>query len=205
MVAQCQFDTAYHEHYSYLSLTAVHRIFKANGLAVFDVQKLDTHGGSLRVFAQRADTGAYPESPAVQHLLSQERAQGCETVAFYRGFQLQAERIAGELLSFLLAQKRQGGTVAAYGAAAKGNTLLNFAGVRPHLLPFVVDKNPAKQGRCLPGSRIPVVDESWIRSRRPEHVLILPWNLQHEVMSQLAYIREWGGKFVTAVPRLEIL
>lgn len=205
MVAQCQFDTAYHEHYSYLSLTAVLQIFNTNGLTVFDVQKLETHGGSLRVFAQRGDSGVHPKSPVVQHLLDQERIEGIDTAAFYSGFQAQAERIARELLTFLVDQKRQGTSVVAYGAAAKGNTLLNFAGIRPHLLPFVVDKNPAKQGRWLPGSRIPVVDESWIQSKRPDHVLILPWNLKQEVMSQLAYVREWGGKFVTAVPRLEVL
>ena len=205
MVQQCQFDTAYHEHYSYLSLTAVQRIFAVNGLTVFDVQELPTHGGSLRVFAQRSGTGKQAVMPAVGTLLEQERTAGLLLPALYADFQAQPIRIARELLSFLIDQSREGGRVAAYGAAAKGNTLLNFAGVRPHLLPYVVDKNPAKQNRFMPGSRIPIVDEAHLRAHRPSHVLILPWNLKEEVMTQLAYIREWGGKFVTAVPALEIL
>ncbi|APW36637.1 SAM-dependent methyltransferase [Rhodoferax koreense] len=205
MVQSCQFDTAYHEHYSYLSLTAVQRIFEANGLKVFDVQELSTHGGSLRVFAQRADTGGQAVTPAVQQVLAAEVAAGMLTTNFYSQFDLQPKRIARELLSFLIKMAEEDGRVAAYGAAAKGNTLCNFAGVRPHLLPYVVDRNPAKQGKFMPGSRIPIVDEAHLRAHRPSHVLILPWNLKDEVMAQLDYIREWGGRFVTAVPRLEIL
>ncbi|MBU3738549.1 MAG: class I SAM-dependent methyltransferase [Rhodoferax sp.] len=205
MVQQCQFDTAYHEHYSYLSLSAVRRIFAANGLAVFDVQHWSTHGGSLRVFAQRADSGRHPVADAVSRCLQEEAEAGVTTPDFYRDFQSQATRIVRELLSFLTTQASAGGSVAAYGAAAKGNTLLNFAGVRPHLLPYVVDRNPAKQGRFMPGSRIPIVDEAHLRAHRPSHVLILPWNLKQEVMTQLAYIRDWGGRFVTAVPKLELL
>ncbi|MDB5894677.1 MAG: SAM-dependent methyltransferase, partial [Rhodoferax sp.] len=205
MVQFCQFDTAYHEHYSYLSLTAVQRIFEANGLKVFDVQELPTHGGSLRVFAQRADAGGQAVTPAVRQLLDAEAAAGMLTTHFYSQFDLQPRRIVRELLSFLIKTAEEGGRVGAYGAAAKGNTLCNFAGVRPHLLPYVVDKNPAKQGKFMPGSRIPIVDEAHLRAHRPSHVLILPWNLKGEVMAQLSYIREWGGRFVTAVPRLEIL
>ena len=204
MVQQCQFDTAYHEHYSYLSLTAVQRIFAANGLQVFDVQELPTHGGSLRVFAQRADTGTQPLAPAVQQVLQAEEAVGMRTPDFYSQFGAQSRRIARELLSFLVSGAHAGYSIAAYGAAAKGNTLLNFAGVRPHLLPYVVDKNPAKQGKYLPGSRIPIVDEAHLRAQQPRYVLILPWNLQAEVMEQLAYIRDWGGRFVTAVPGLVV-
>ena len=204
MVQGCQFDTAYHEHYSYLSLTAVQRIFAANGLAVFDVQRLPTHGGSLRVFAQRTDTGALGVGSAVAELLAQERAAGIGEPYFYRGFQAQAVRIKNGLLAFLLQARRNGLTVAAYGAAAKGNTLLNFAGVRPDLLAYVVDKNPAKQGRFMPGSRIPIVDEAHLQTQRPDRVLVLPWNLRAEVMAQLGYIDAWGGRFVTAVPRLEV-
>ncbi len=205
MVQQCQFDTAYHEHYSYLSLTAVQRIFAANGLSVFDVQELPTHGGSLRVFAQRADTGREAVTGQVPRLLEEERHFGLLSPEIYANFQAQPTRIVRELLSFLIKQSDVGGRVAAYGAAAKGNTLLNFAGVRPHLLPYVVDKNPAKQNKFMPGSRIPIVDEAHLKAHRPSHVLILPWNLKDEVMSQLAYIREWGGQFVTAVPHLEVL
>ena len=205
MVQSCQFDTAYHEHYSYLSLTVVQQIFAANGLAVFDVQLLSTHGGSLRVFAQRRDTGARQTEPAVADLLAREKMLGVTTEVFYTGFQQQAERIKRELLSFLITARHAGLKVAAYGAAAKGNTLLNFAGVRPDLLSFVVDRNPAKQGKFMPGSRIPIVSESAMHEHQPDRVLILPWNLQQEVMAQLDYIRQWGGKFVTAVPQLKEL
>lgn len=204
MVQECQFDTAYHEHYSYLSLTAVRRIFAANGLAVFDVQLLSTHGGSLRVFAQRADTGRQPLAPAVARVLAEEEAAGLLGPDFYTRFDREPARIARELLAFLTAQAQAGRRVAAYGAAAKGNTLFNFAGVRPHLVPYVVDRNPAKQGKWLPGSRIPVVDEEHLRGSRPDYILILPWNLKHEVMQQLDYVRGWGGRFVTAVPQLEV-
>ena len=204
MVHGGQFDTAYHEHYSYLSLGAVQRIFLANGLAVFDVQNLPTHGGSLRVFAQRADTGLHAIGSAVAAVLAEEHRAGMGSFAFYQGLQAQATGIKHALLSFLLQARREGLSVAAYGAAAKGNTLLNFAGVRPDLLAYVVDKNPAKQGRFMPGSRIPVVDEAHLQAQRPDRVLILPWNLKAEVMAQLGYIGAWGGQFVTAVPRLEV-
>lgn len=204
MVQSAQFDTAYHEHFSYLSLLAVARIFAANGLAVFDVEELPTHGGSLRVFAQRTDTAAHAVTPQVAALLAQERAAGMETASFYTAFQAEAVRVAGALMGFLLQAQAEGRSVAGYGAAAKGNTLMNFCGVRPHLLPYVVDRNPAKQGKYMPGSRIPIVEEARLRATRPDYVLILPWNLREEVMQQLAYVREWGGRFVTAVPRLEI-
>ncbi|GLK59735.1 MULTISPECIES: class I SAM-dependent methyltransferase [Azotobacter] len=204
MRQQSQFDTAYHEHYSYLSLTAVQSIFAANGLAVFDVEELPTHGGSLRVFAQRSDTCIHAVSPAVAVLLGCEVAVGMTSASFYGGFQAEAERIRDDLLAFLLDAKRQGLRVGAYGAAAKGNTLLNFAGVRPDLLPYVVDRNPAKQGKFMPGSRIPIVAETHLSTDRPDVVLILPWNLKSEVVAQLAYIREWGGYFATAVPALEV-
>jgi len=202
LVRQCQFDTVYHEHFSYLSLTAVQAIFSANGLAVFDVERLPTHGGSLRVLAQRADTGGHTVSGRVRVLLDEEQAAGMTQPGFYGDFQPQANRIKRELLTFLLACAKRGETVAAYGAAAKGNTLLNFAGVRPDLLPYVVDKNPAKQGQFLPGSRIPVYAPEHLLAHKPDHVLILPWNLKDEVMAQLAGIRAWGGQFVTAVPGL---
>ncbi len=205
MVRECQFDTAYHEHYSYLSLLAVERIFSANGLKVFDVQEWPTHGGSLRVFAQRKDSGVRIQTEDVTRVLQEEVAAGLLNADFYGQFQSQARWIVNMLLSFLLEVSRHKGTIGAYGAAAKGNTLLNFAGVRPHLLPFVVDRNPAKQGKFMPGSRIPIVSEAHLRTVKPSYVLILPWNLKDEVMAQLSYIREWGGQFVVAVPKLEIL
>ncbi len=204
MVQENQFDTAYHEHYSYLSLTAVEHIFSRNGLSVFDVAELPTHGGSLRIFAQRADNSPHPVSPCVATLRQTEIDAGMTGVAFYTEFQARAERVKDDLLSFLIDAKRQGLTLGAYGAAAKGNTLLNFAGVRPDLLPYVVDRNPAKQGKFMPGSRIPIVDEAYLKNCKPERILILPWNLRQEVMTQLGYVREWGGNFVTAVPTLAV-
>jgi len=204
LVAENQFDTIYHEHYSYLSLTAVHRIFSQNGLTVFDVEELPTHGGSLRVFAQRSGTGSHPISTRVPAMLASEKDAGIFTDAYYAGIQAQANRIKNDLIVFLIEAKRDGKKLGAYGAAAKGNTLLNYAGVRPDLLPFAVDRNPAKQGKFLPGSRIPIVGEEHLKRKQPDYVLILPWNLRKEVTVQLEYIREWGGKFITAVPSLQI-
>lgn len=204
MVQENQFDTAYHEHYSYLSLTAVQRIFAVNGLAVFDVEELPTHGGSLRVFAQRTDRGIHEHTAAVAAVLETEAQAGMTTPAFYQAFQQGAEKVKDDLVLFLIDAKRRGLKVGAYGAAAKGNTLLNFAGIRPDLLPYVVDKNPAKQNKCMPGSRIPIVDEAHLKADRPDLILILPWNLREEVMAQLAYVQEWCGQFVTAVPALEV-
>lgn len=204
MVQENQFDTAYHEHYSYLSLTAAERIFACNGLTVFDVEQLPTHGGSLRIFAQRSDSGQQEISPNVAALRKAEADAGMTAAGFYSGFQAKAEKVKDDLLAFLIDAKRQGLTVAAYGAAAKGNTLLNFAGVRPDLLPYVVDMNPAKQGKFMPGNRIPIVDEAHLKARKPDRIVILPWNLRAEVMAQLGYAREWGGQFVTAVPSLAV-
>ena len=204
MMAENQFDTIYHEHFSYLSLTAVSRIFAHNGLAVFDVEQLPTHGGSLRVFAQRADSSAHANSPRVADMLAREGAAGMTTAAYYAGFQSRADQLKNAFLAFLIEAKNTGKTVAAYGAAAKGNTLMNYAGIRPDLISFVVDRNPAKQGKFMPGSRIPIVDESHLQYAKPDFVVILPWNLREEVMTQLDYIREWGGQFVTAIPELKI-
>jgi SAM-dependent methyltransferase len=205
LVTGRQFDTIYHEHFSYLSLTAVNTIFEANGLVIFDVEEIPTHGGSLRVYAQRADTNAKPVTLAVAAILTQEKNAGVDTEAFYGGFQPLADRIKDDLVAFLIDTKRRGQRVAAYGAAAKGNTLLNYAGVRADLLRWVVDRNPAKQGKLMPGSRIPIVDEVLLKAERPDFVVILPWNLKAEVIEQLSYIRDWSGKFVTAVPELAIL
>jgi SAM-dependent methyltransferase len=200
-----QFDTIYHEHFSYFSLTAVRHIFAANGLSVFDVQELPTHGGSLRVFAQRTDTGLQVINDQVRLLLQKEKSVGMRTADYYKGFQERAEKVKDDFVAFLIDAKRQGKSVAAYGAAAKGNTLMNFAGIRSDLIRFVVDKNPAKQGKYMPGSRIPIVDEEHLHKERPDYVVILPWNLREEIVLQLAYVREWGGVFVTAVPELYVL
>lgn len=204
LVSENQFDTIYHEHYSYLSLIAVKRIFERNGLSVFDVEELPTHGGSLRVYAQRTDSGIHEISANVANMLQREVQAGMTAPTFYAGFQAKADRVKNDFLSFLIEAKRTGKTVAGYGAAAKGNTLLNYAGIRPDLLPYVVDRNPAKQNKFLPGCRIPIVDEARLKQARPDYVVILPWNLREEVMGQLAYIREWGGQFVVAVPSLKV-
>ncbi|KNZ31084.1 MAG: SAM-dependent methyltransferase [Methylibium sp. NZG] len=204
MIRHNQFDTAYHEHYSYLSLTAVQRVFAANGLAVFDVEQHPTHGGSLRVFAQRSEGGPHLRAVAVAAMLEREAAAGLTSAAAYTGFQTSAQKVKNDFVAFLIEAQRQGKKVAAYGAAAKGNTLMNFCGVRPDLLAYVVDRNPAKQGKCMPGSRIPIVAEERLRQDRPDHIVILPWNLSAEVMAQLDYARAWGASFVTAVPELRI-
>lgn len=205
LVQQNQFDTIYHEHYSYLSLKAVNRILAANGLQCFDVEELTTHGGSLRVYAQHADGGPQAISDRMTALLKSEAEAGIESEAFYKGFQERAEKVKDDLVAFLIDAKRQGLKVGAYGAAAKGNTLMNFAGIRPDLVPYVVDRATAKQGKYMPGSRIPIVDEAHLKADRPDLIVILPWNIRAEVMTQLAYARDWGANFVTAVPGLAII
>ena len=204
LMAENQFDTIYHEHFSYLSLTAVARIFAANGLDVFDVEEHPTHGGSLRVFAQRKDGGKHPCRNNVSALLQREMQAGMAGATYYAGFQAKTDKVKDDFIAFLLEAKRNGKSVAAYGAAAKGNTLMNYAGVRPDLITFVVDRNPAKQDKFMPGSRIPIVNEAHLQYAKPDYVVILPWNLRLEVMQQLDYIRAWGGQFVTAVPALRI-
>ena len=204
MVTENQFDTIYHEHYSYLSLSAVKVIFEANGLSIFDVEELSTHGGSLRVYAQRTDLGRQPISLNVTALLKREDVAGVSTSTFYDGFQDKANKVKNDFVAFLIEAKNAGKTVAGYGAAAKGNTLLNYAGIRSDLLPYVVDLNPAKQNKFLPGCRIPIVAEDHLKQSQPDYVVILPWNLHEEVIFQLSYIRDCGGQFVTAVPSLKI-
>jgi SAM-dependent methyltransferase len=204
MVRGNQFDTAYHEHYSYLSLIAVRRVFEANGLTVFDVETTPHHGGSLRVFACRSDHCAHQVTPAVAVMLETELRTGMDSEAFYSGFQASAEATRDDFRTFLAGARESGLTVAAYGAAAKGNTLLNFAGADGGDIAFVVDANPAKQGRFMPGSHIPIVGEDRLRSDQPDRVVILPWNIETEIRTQLSYISGWGGQFVTAVPTLTI-
>jgi len=203
LIEQTQFDTIYHEHFSYLSLYTVCRIFAAAGLRVWDVEPLPTHGGSLRVFGCHADDPRQ-EAPAVGATVRAEEAAGLRNRDAYRQFQVRAEAIKHDLLRFLIEQKRAGKTVAAYGAAAKGNTLLNFSGIRPDLLPYVCDAAASKQGKYLPGSRIPIIAPEMLAERKPDYVLILPWNIAEEVRTQQQRIRDWGGRFVVAVPRLII-
>ncbi|MBI5326885.1 MAG: class I SAM-dependent methyltransferase [Deltaproteobacteria bacterium] len=205
MVAESQFDTIYHEHYSYLSLTAVDSILRANGIEVFDVEEIPTHGGSLRVYAQRKATGKNPIHNRVAGVLFDEADAGISSADYYQVFQTKANQIKNDFLVFLIQAWSSGKQVIGYGAAAKGNTLLNFAGVKCDLIPYVVDRNPAKQGLFLPGSRIPIEHPDKIRQTKPEYVFILPWNIKEEVMEQMSFIREWGGKFVIAVPDVQVL
>lgn len=204
LLAGAEFDTIYHEHYSYFTLSFLRRLFEANGLRVFDVEHLQTHGGSLRVFAchqasERQVTGA------VDATVSAELAAGLETEAAFEAFSAQVQRIRRELLTFFETARRDGKSIVGYGAAAKGNTLLNLCGVGPGDLPYVVDMNPLKQNHLLPQSRIPVLPPEQLALTRPDYVLILPWNLRDEIVRSMAHIRDWGGRFVVAVPRLELM
>lgn len=203
LVELCQFDTVYHEHFSYLSLIATHSILSRAGLRVFEVEEVPTHGGSLRVFACRPEA-SHAEHPSVARLLAEERARGMETIAYYSAFQPKADGVKNAFLRFLLDLKANGKSVAAYGAAAKGNTLLNYAGVKPDLLPFVCDAARAKQGKLMPGSHIPILPPSALDENRPDYIIILPWNIATEVRKQLDHLATQGTKFVTAVPELVV-
>lgn len=204
LIEYAQFDTIYHEHFSYLSLHAVERIFGCAGLRLWDVEELPTHGGSLRIYGCHVED-ARPVNDRVSRLLEQETSRGLLDPAVYRSFQPRANRLKDDLVGFLLEKKRLGKSVAAYGAAAKGNTLLNYGGIKPDLLPYVCDAAPSKQGKFLPGSRIPILPPSALRERRPDYVLILPWNIADEVATQHDYVREWGARFVVAIPELREL
>lgn len=203
LVEEMQFDTIYHEHFSYFSLFVAKKIFAAHGLRIFDVDKLPTHGGSLRIYACRTDAG-HAEMPIVEAIEAEEIAAGYGDREKYLAFGRDVYRFKRELLTFLMNEKSSGRTIAAYGAAAKGNTMLNFLGVRSDIIDFVVDRNPQKQGRYLPGSRIPVRDPEDIRAARPDLLLILPWNLKAEIERQTGYIRDWGGRFLTLIPRISV-
>ena len=204
LLAENQFDTIYHEHFCYLSLTAVEKIFKTNGLALFDVEEIPTHGGSLRVFAQRAATGRHLVSDRVAALLARETQAGLSSARAYHGFQSRAEKVKDDFVMFLIDAKRRGKSVVGYGAAAKGNTLMNFAGVRRDLISYVADISSAKQGKFLPGSRIPIESKEVLYRDKPDYVVILAWNLKSEVMEQLKGAGLSATRFVTAVPKLEI-
>lgn len=205
LVNNNQFDTIYHEHFSYLSFYTVEQIFESQGLEMFDVQEIPTHGGSLRIFAKHKEDTTKEISVNVQALLNKEIAQGINNLAYYDNFQQKALKVKLDITEFLIIQKRAGKKVAAYGAAAKGNTLLNYCGIKSDLIDFVVDANPHKQNKFLPASHIPVMNEDYLKAQQPDFVIILPWNLRDEITAQLAYIRNWGGKFVIPIPQLEIL
>jgi len=203
LLRNSQFDTIYHEHYSYLSLYTVAEIFSSAGLRVFDVEQLTTHGGSLRVFGCH-DHDSRKTTDAVTKLLDAEKDSGMRELDVYLKFQTRAETIKNNLLQFLIEQKRLGKKVAGYGAAAKGNTLLNFAGIKPDLLEFIVDAAPSKQDKFMPGSRIPIYSPDRINVSKPDFILILPWNIQKEIIEKMKHVFAWNGCFVTAVPEIQI-
>jgi hypothetical protein len=200
-----QFDTIYHEHFSYLSFTTATRILAKSGLAVFDVEELPTHGGSLRVYAQLAESGPHPVGERVRELARREDLAGFTRMETYRAFDEQVKATKRRILAFLVDAKRDGKTIVGYGAPGKGNTLLNYCGIRSDFLDYTVDRNPYKHGKFLPGTHIPIFAPEKIRETRPDYVFILPWNLKDEIREQLSYIREWGGRCVVPIPDVEIL
>jgi len=204
LILQNQFDTIYHEHFSYFSFLTVEKVFATHGLTLFDVEELPTHGGSLRIYGQHND-GKKPISDRVSLLKSKERKAGLEQLETYLGFGDKVKSIKCDLLSFLIDAKKQGKSIVGYGAPAKGNTLLNYCGIRTDLIDYVVDRSPHKQGLFLPGTHIPISHPDKIRGTKPDYLLILPWNLKDEIMGQMADIREWGGKFIVPIPEVEIL
>jgi len=204
LIQKNEFDTVYHEHFSYLSLYAVKSIFESVGLKIYDVEELDTHGGSLRVYGCHEEAG-FDTTDLVNEQLKKEKNHGLLDLETYLHFQKKAEKVKNDLLAFLVEQKMQEKSVAGYGAAAKGNTLLNFGGVKPDLLPYVCDAAPSKQGKFLPGSNIPIFLPDYIKEDKPDFILILPWNITEEITKQLNYVKDWGCKFVRAIPELEII
>ncbi len=205
LIEENQFDTIYHEHFSYLSLYTVQRVFQENGLKLYDVEQLTTHGGSLRIFATHIENDAINIDTNIDRILQEEENFGLLGSAVYKNFQEKADQVKYDLLEFLLKTKKENKTVIAYGAAAKGNTLLNYAGVKKDLIEFVVDKSPYKQNKYLPSSHIPIVDEIKIKEYKPDYILILPWNIKDEIMNQLDYVKDWNCKFVVAIPELKIM
>jgi SAM-dependent methyltransferase len=205
LVESNQFDTIYHEHFSYFSLITARELLSAHGLEVFDVDELKSHGGSLRVYAQRRSGGRQPVSPRVKALLERERALGFDTLEGHDGFSRRVEETKWRLLEFLIERRREGKRVVGYGAPGKGNTLLNYCGIRTDLLEFTVDRNPYKQGQFLPGTHIPIRHPEALEHARPDFILILPWNLKEEIVSQLSYTREWGARCVVPIPEVEVL
>lgn len=204
LIENNQFDTIYHEHFSYLSFTVVNEIFASVGLEMFDIEEIPTHGGSLRIYAKHKEDESKTISGKVFSLLESENKKGISDMSFYSNLQSQAFKIKTSFLSFLIDQKMAGKKVGAYGAAAKGNTLLNYCGIKSDLVDFVVDANPNKQNKFLPGSHIPVVNENYLKEQKPDYVIIFPWNIKDEIQKQLSYIKDWGGKFVTAIPEFRI-
>jgi C-methyltransferase C-terminal domain len=200
-----QFDTIYHEHYSYFSLLSSRRIFAAHDLVLFDVEELPTHGGSLRTYFRHKSDATKPITSAVDTMLAAEVRAGFDRLPRYLSFGPEVQRAKRRLLSFLIRAKEEGKQVVGYGAPGKGNTLLNYCGIRTDLLEYTVDRNPYKHGRFLPGTHIPIFEPSRIAETRPDYVLILPWNLRDEILQQLAYVRAWGARFVVPIPEVEVI
>ena len=205
LMANNQFDTIYHEHFSYFSFVTAERIFAQHGLTLFDVEELPTHGGSLRIYARHAEHDKPAESANVESLRKREIGAGMTALATYEKFSENVRETKRKLLDFLIRAKREGKSVVGYGAPAKGNTLLNYCGIRTDFLDYTVDRSPHKQGLFLPGTRIPVHAPDRIRQTRPDYILILPWNIKDEVIEQMSHVREWGGKFVVPIPRVEVM
>ena len=199
-----QFDTIYHEHFSYFSFLATERIFAAHGLTIFDVEELPTHGGSLRIYARHAEDGAKPVGPRVGELRTREESAGLTRMETYEAFSEKVKETKRKLLEFLIGAKREGKIICGYGAPGKGNTLLNYCGIRTDFLDYTVDRNPYKQGKFTPGTRIPIHPPERIRETKPHYVFILPWNFKDEIMDQLSYVRDWGGQFVVPIPEVKV-
>jgi len=204
LMEENQFDTIYHEHFSYFSFTTAERIFQERGIVLFDIEELSTHGGSLRIYGRHAEDATKPVSERVEELRNRERRAGMRQIKTYYAFSEKVKETKRRLLSFLIEAKRQGRNVAGYGAPGKGNTLLNYCGIRTDFLDYTVDRNPYKEGRFTPGTHIPIFPPERIKETRPDYVLILPWNLKDEIMSQLSYIREWGGRFIVPIPEVRV-
>ena len=205
LMEETQFDTIYHEHFSYFSFLTVERIFHTHGLALFDVEELPTHGGSLRIYARHTEDTTQPITERVSRLRQKEMKAGFGDIHHYLDFQEKVKTIKQDILKFLIRTKEEGKRVVGYGAPAKGNTLLNYCGIRSDFIDYTVDRNPYKQGRFLPGSHIPIKEPNKVKETKPDYLFILPWNLKDEIMEQMAFIRQWGGKFVIPIPKIEVI
>ena len=204
LMEETQFDTIYHEHFSYLSFLVAKKIFEAHGLEIFDVEEIPTHGGSLRIYAKHRDDKTKKISEAVFVLEQKEKEFGMEEKESYFNFSRKVNAIKEELVNFLFEEKRQGKKIVGYGAAAKGNTLINYCGITKEIIDFVADRSPHKQGKYLPGSHIPIVSPEKIKETKPDYIFILPWNIKNEIMQQLNYVRDWGAKFLVSIPQLKV-
>lgn len=204
LVERNQFDTIYHEHFSYLSFTTVERIFQYHGLEIFDVEELQTHGGSIRIYAKHIEDNSKMTSFRVTELLKREFEAGMTSLSFYKNFEEKVRRTKRKILEFLIHAKNDGKVIVGYGAPGKGNTLLNYCGIRTDFIEYTVDRNPHKQGNFLPGTLIPIYEPNKIRETKPDYVFILPWNLKEEIMDSMSFIQEWGGKFVVPIPEVKV-